>query len=79
VTDFSIKDEAEHLSKLFESLLKRDEVAIEAEEHKDNIFKQMYIPRSVQEYSIDDIYRMERQHTQIETLAKMANFESTQA
>ncbi len=47
VTDFSIKDAGDHLSKLFESLLKRDDQTIEAEEHKDNIFKQMYIPRTV--------------------------------
>lgn len=27
----------------------------------DNVFRQMYIPRNIQELSIEDIYRMQKQ------------------
>lgn len=49
------------------------------EEHKDNIFRQQYIPRTVQELSLDEIYRMEREGQSVTDYAKMATFQATGA
>jgi len=44
------------------------------EEHKDNIFAQQYIPRTVKELSLDEIYRMEKEGSNIEDFANLAVF-----
>jgi serine/threonine-protein kinase RIO1 len=47
VTDFSIKDAEAHLAEKFEELGRRGDTLLNEEEQKDNIFREMYIPRSV--------------------------------
>lgn len=47
VTDFSIKDAEAHLAEKFEELGRRGDTLLKEEEQKDNIFREMYIPRSV--------------------------------
>lgn len=79
MTDSTLKDPEEYLADKLESLNNRVEDQTVEEEQKDNIFKEMYIPRSVAELSMEDIYRMQREGTKedLDKFAKMANFEST--
>jgi hypothetical protein len=49
------------------------------EEVKDNVFKNMYIPRSCAELSTEEIYQIKKEgrEDELEKFQKLANFEST--
>lgn len=77
VTDYNLEDPDDFLACKFEQISTQKQSA--EEEHKDNIFKEMYIPRTVQELSLEDIYRMQREGAteELEKFAKLTNFQST--
>lgn len=76
VTDFNLEDLQLFLNAKIDSMETKDKSQLKEEEQKDAIFKNQYIPRSVQELTLDDIYRMEREGNkeEIEKFQKLANF-----
>ena len=80
VTDFSIRDEENHLASIFENVVNlRDGDQDKLAQVDDEVFKQMYIPRNIHELSIEDIYRMQKQGDteKLDQIAKMTTFQST--
>lgn len=77
MTDFSIKDEEDHLASIFENVVSlRDNEPDKIAQVDDEVFKQMYIPRNIHEFSIEDIYRMQKQGDaeKLDQIAKMTTF-----
>lgn len=66
VTDITISDddEIDELHKMFERLEGLDENEIQDEKSKDAVFMEMYIPRTLQELSMEDIDKLRRNKTQ---------------
>lgn len=62
VTDLFIEDVKEEavFEELVQALYAKSEEQILLEEQKDEVFKQIYIPRTLQELSMDDIDKLER-------------------
>ena len=66
-TDFGIKNELEEdvMQKLVEEIGDMTLEEYHEAEHKDAVFKEMYIPRTLQEVSLEDIVRMQRDGIEI--------------
>ena len=62
VTDISIKEEEEesYLDNSLEELMKKTAEQIDHDTHKDNIFKEIYIPRTLQELDFDEIDKIRK-------------------
>ena len=67
VVDFTIKQEDEE--EVMQDLIKKATEMTSEEylqsEYQDEVFKEMYIPRTLQEVSIEDIVRMQRDGVEI--------------
>ena len=62
VTDLSIENESEEaaFAAIVQALYEKTNEQLEAEKQQDEVFKQIYIPRTLQELSLDDIDKLKR-------------------
>ena len=62
VTDLSIDNESEEaaFAAIVQALYEKTSEQLEAEKQQDEVFKQIYIPRTLQELSLDDIDKLKR-------------------
>ena len=62
VTDLTIDDEKEEavFATLVQALYAKTTEQLETEKQQDEVFKQIYIPRTLQELSLDDIDKLKR-------------------
>ena len=76
VTCGSLDDPEDYLQGKLEAAQNAVESTTKDEEHKDNIFKQIYIPQTMEEFSIDEIYRIQKENGEgcLEDLAKLTTF-----
>ena len=62
VTDLSIDNESEEaaFAAIVQALYEKTSEQLEVEKQQDEVFKQIYIPRTLQELSLDDIDKLKR-------------------
>ena len=62
VTDLSIDNESEEaaFAAIVQALYEKTSEQLETEKQQDEVFKQIYIPRTLQELSLDDIDKLKR-------------------
>lgn len=80
VTDFSIRDEEDYLTTIFEKVVDvRDNEQNKKAQVDDEVFKNMYIHRNIHELSLEEIIRMQKagDESKLEVIAKMTTFQST--
>ena len=58
ITDIAISNENDYLTDLF---LRAGETMTREQEIQDNVFKQVYIPRTLQELSLEEIEKLKKQ------------------
>ena len=62
MTDLSIDNESEEaaFAAIVQALYEKTSEQLEVEKQQDEVFKQIYIPRTLQELSLDDIDKLKR-------------------